>query len=150
MFLVVRLKRFLEELFQCSVDVVRLHKHINPYLLKEIEHDGIYVIKQSEYDIRNEGHSCIDRTLLVIYHTYLSNTLPAILRPKNLSLLVHIRHHETNALQNMFDCDIRYDRPLLIFKAKKEENTLFHPNFRISPPRKQANDQHNRAVYYIR
>ena len=45
MFLVVRLKRFLEELFQCSVDVVRLHKHINPYLLKEIEHDGIYVIK---------------------------------------------------------------------------------------------------------
>lgn len=45
MFLVVRLKRFLEELFQCSVDVVRLHKHINPFLLKEIEHDGIYVIK---------------------------------------------------------------------------------------------------------
>lgn len=45
MFLVVRLKRFLEELFQCSVDVVRLHKHINPFLLKEIEYDGIYVIK---------------------------------------------------------------------------------------------------------
>lgn len=45
MFLVVKLKRFLEELFQCSVDVVRLHKHINPFLLKEIEHDGIYVIK---------------------------------------------------------------------------------------------------------
>lgn len=45
MFLVIRLKRFLEELFQCSVDIVRLHKHINPYLLKEIEHDGIYVIK---------------------------------------------------------------------------------------------------------
>lgn len=31
MFLVIRLKRFLEELLQCSVDVVRLHKHINPY-----------------------------------------------------------------------------------------------------------------------
>lgn len=45
MFLVVRLKRFLEELFQCSVDVVRLHKHINPFLLREIERDGIYVIK---------------------------------------------------------------------------------------------------------
>ena len=27
-------------------------------------------------------------------------------------------------------------------------STLFHPNFRIFPPRKQANDQHNRAVYY--
>ena len=29
----------------CQVDVVRLHKHINPYLLKEIENDGIYVFK---------------------------------------------------------------------------------------------------------
>lgn len=45
MFLVVRLKRFLEELLQCSVDVVRMHKHINPFLLKEIDHDGSYVIK---------------------------------------------------------------------------------------------------------
>lgn len=45
MFLVVRLKRFLEELLQCSVDVVRMQKHINPFLLKEIDHDGIYVIK---------------------------------------------------------------------------------------------------------
>lgn len=45
MFLVVRLKRFLENLLECSVDIVRMHKHINPYLLKEIEHDGIYIIK---------------------------------------------------------------------------------------------------------
>ena len=45
MFLVVRLKRFLEELLQCSVDVVRMQNHINPFLLKEIDHDGIYVIK---------------------------------------------------------------------------------------------------------
>ena len=45
MFLVVRLKRFLEELLQCSVDVVRMHKHINPFLLKLIEHNGIYVIQ---------------------------------------------------------------------------------------------------------
>ena len=51
MFLVVKLKRFLEELFQCSVDVVRFHKHINPFLLKEIEHDGIYVIKQKRGSI---------------------------------------------------------------------------------------------------
>ena len=41
----VRLKRFLESLLGCSVDVVRMHKHINPYLLKEIENDGIYVIQ---------------------------------------------------------------------------------------------------------
>ena len=26
-------------------DVIRLHKHINPYLLDEIEKEGIYVIK---------------------------------------------------------------------------------------------------------
>ena len=45
MFLVVRLKPFLENLLECSVDIVRLHKHINPFLLKEIEHDGIYIIK---------------------------------------------------------------------------------------------------------
>lgn len=45
MLMVVRLKRFLEELLHCSVDIVRLHKHINPFLLKEIEQDGIYVIK---------------------------------------------------------------------------------------------------------
>lgn len=44
MYLVVRLRRFLENLLQCSVDVVRMHKHMNPYLLQEIEHDGICVI----------------------------------------------------------------------------------------------------------
>lgn len=44
-YLVVRLKRFLENLLQCSVDIIRMHKHINPYLLEEIEHDGIYIIK---------------------------------------------------------------------------------------------------------
>lgn len=45
MFLVARLKHFLETLLQCSVDVVRMHKHINPYLLEEINKDGIYVIR---------------------------------------------------------------------------------------------------------
>lgn len=44
-YLVVRLKRFLENLLQCSVDIVRLHSHINPYLLDEINREGIYVIK---------------------------------------------------------------------------------------------------------
>lgn len=42
-YMVVRLKRFLEDLLQCSVDVIRLHKHINPYLLDEIDREGIYV-----------------------------------------------------------------------------------------------------------
>ena len=44
-YMVVRLKRFLEDLLQCSVDVIRLHKHINPYLLDDIEKEGLYVIK---------------------------------------------------------------------------------------------------------
>lgn len=42
-YLLVRLKRFLETLLQCSVDVVRMHKHLNPFLKEEIENDGIYV-----------------------------------------------------------------------------------------------------------
>ena len=44
-YMVVRLKRVLEDLLQCSVDVIRLHKHINPYLLDEIDREAIYVIK---------------------------------------------------------------------------------------------------------
>ena len=44
-YLMVRLKRFLERLLGCPVDVVRMHKHMNPYLLQEINRDGIYVIK---------------------------------------------------------------------------------------------------------
>ena len=44
-YMMVRLKRFLENLLQCSVDVVRIHKHMNPFLLEEINKDGIYVIE---------------------------------------------------------------------------------------------------------
>jgi predicted nucleotidyltransferase len=43
-YLVVRLKRFLEELLLCNVDVIHMHPHINPYLLNDINRDGIYVI----------------------------------------------------------------------------------------------------------
>ena len=45
--LIVRLQRFLEEKLQCPVDVIRMHKYMNPYLLKNIEHDGIYVIGEA-------------------------------------------------------------------------------------------------------
>ena len=45
LFLIVRLQRYLEDLLMCPVDVIRMHKHMNPYLLKNIEHDGIYVIQ---------------------------------------------------------------------------------------------------------
>lgn len=43
--LVSGLKSFLERLMGCSVDVIRMHKHINPYLLDEINKDGIYIFK---------------------------------------------------------------------------------------------------------
>ena len=43
-FLVVRLKAYLEKLLGCPVDIIRKHHHLNPFLLKEIEKDGIEVI----------------------------------------------------------------------------------------------------------
>ena len=42
-FAMVRLKRQLEGLLQCPVDLVRMHKHMNPFLLQQIERDGTYV-----------------------------------------------------------------------------------------------------------
>ena len=47
LYLVVRLQRYLEELLMCPVDVIRMHKHMNPYLLKDINRDGIYVIGEA-------------------------------------------------------------------------------------------------------
>ena len=43
-YLVVRLQRYLEQLLGCPVDLVRKHSHMNPYLLQNIERDGIYII----------------------------------------------------------------------------------------------------------
>lgn len=43
--LVSRLKGFLEQLTGCHVDIVRMHSHINPLLLDDINRDGIYVFK---------------------------------------------------------------------------------------------------------
>lgn len=47
LYLVVRLQRYLEQLLLCPVDVIRMHKHMNPYLLQNIEHDGIYIIGEA-------------------------------------------------------------------------------------------------------
>ena len=43
-FLIVRLKAYLEALQGCPVDIIRKHQHLNPFLLKEVERDGIEVI----------------------------------------------------------------------------------------------------------
>ena len=44
-FLLANLKEFLETLFHCSVDVVRIHKNLNPFFKSRIERDGIYAIR---------------------------------------------------------------------------------------------------------
>lgn len=45
LFMMVRLKRFLEKLVGCSVDLIRLHRNMNNYLKQEIDRDGIYIFK---------------------------------------------------------------------------------------------------------
>lgn len=45
LYLIVSLKRFLESLLGCPVDVIREHKNMNSSLKREIERDGIYVIR---------------------------------------------------------------------------------------------------------
>lgn len=44
LYLFVELGLYLEELLGCRVDVVRMHRHMNTFLKKEIERDGIMVI----------------------------------------------------------------------------------------------------------
>lgn len=43
LFKLVGLGSYLEELLGCSVDVIRNHDNMNPFLKKEIENEGIYV-----------------------------------------------------------------------------------------------------------
>ncbi len=43
-FLLADLKEFLENLCHCSVDVVRMHKNMNPLFKSRIEKEGIYAI----------------------------------------------------------------------------------------------------------
>ena len=44
-FLLASLKDYLESIFQCPVDVIRMHKNMNPWLKSRIERDGIYAIR---------------------------------------------------------------------------------------------------------
>ena len=45
-FQIIGLKEFLENLLGCSVDVVRKHRNNNEFLLKQIEKDGIDIIRE--------------------------------------------------------------------------------------------------------
>lgn len=44
-FLLADFKEYLQNLFKCSVDVVRIHKNMNPFLKSRIEREGIYAIR---------------------------------------------------------------------------------------------------------
>ena len=44
-FLLANFKEYLQGLFQCPVDVVRIHKNMNPFFKSRIERDGIYAIR---------------------------------------------------------------------------------------------------------
>ena len=44
-FLLANLKDFLETIFHCSVDIVRIHKNMNPFFKSRIERDGVYAIR---------------------------------------------------------------------------------------------------------
>lgn len=46
MFQLIGLKQYLEELVGCEVDVVRVHRNIDDFLMKNIERDGIYIIRE--------------------------------------------------------------------------------------------------------
>ena len=46
LFQIIGLKEFLENLLGCSVDVVRKHRNNNEFLLKQIEKDGIDIIRE--------------------------------------------------------------------------------------------------------
>lgn len=39
------LKIYLEELLNCKVDVLRIHKNMDDYLIQQIERDGIIIFK---------------------------------------------------------------------------------------------------------
>lgn len=45
MFLIIRLKRYLETILGKSVDIVRERKSLNPFLKSEITRDAIYALR---------------------------------------------------------------------------------------------------------
>jgi hypothetical protein len=46
LFQMIGLKQFLEDLLGCHVDVVRKHRNNDAFLLKQIERDGIDIIRE--------------------------------------------------------------------------------------------------------
>jgi len=51
MFQLVGLKQYLEELLGCNVDIIRMHRNMDDFLKKQIERDGINIIRDSSIDM---------------------------------------------------------------------------------------------------
>lgn len=49
MFQLIGLKQYLEELLGCDVDVIRIHRNMDSFLMNQIEKDGIYIIRESSH-----------------------------------------------------------------------------------------------------
>lgn len=45
LFIKLKMKSYLEQLFQKKVDIVRKHRNLNPFLLNEIKRDGIIIFQ---------------------------------------------------------------------------------------------------------
>lgn len=43
LFMMVDIKADLEQIFQCSIDLIRYRPRMNPYLKRRIDHDAIYI-----------------------------------------------------------------------------------------------------------
>lgn len=46
MFQLIGLKQYLEDLLCCNVDVIRMHSNMDSFLKKQIEKDGVYIIRE--------------------------------------------------------------------------------------------------------
>lgn len=42
-FIIMDIKEFLENILECSVDIVRFRPNMNPFLKQQIENEGIYI-----------------------------------------------------------------------------------------------------------
>jgi hypothetical protein len=50
LYLLVELKQYLEQLLDCSVDVIRRHRGMNTFLQQQIDKECIYVFDDNEHE----------------------------------------------------------------------------------------------------
>ena len=58
-FLLIGLKQYLEELLDCNVDIIRIHRNMDDFLKNQIEQDGIYIIRETSPRVHKRDGSCV-------------------------------------------------------------------------------------------